>query len=131
MCVCSGQNHEINSTKQLLCRVLSRIKLFWMGSFSITVHVYEYIAGFFQDNEDNDRGGGGNYKLYSRGHIIYIYIYCPPKESDHHENGGLYQQKRGITEPTHLQVGSQKYLKLIVNYTLTANKNLLCFDLSF
>ena len=61
---------------------------------------------------------------------IYIYIYYPPKESDYHEYGGLYQQKGGVTETTNLQVGSQKYLKLVVNYTLIANESLFCFDLS-
>ena len=53
--------------------------------------------------------------------------YCPPKVSDHHEYGSLHQQKRGLIETTDLQIGSQKYFKLIVICTLIANKCLFCF----
>ena len=34
------------------------------------------------------------------------------------------RKQREVTETTHLQVWSQKYLKLIVNYTLIASKTL-------
>ena len=74
-----------------------------------------------QKGTTGSRGGGDD----SKG--VWV---SSPKESDHHANGGLYQQKRGVTETTHLQVGSQKYLTLTVNHTLIANKSLFPFDLS-